>query len=570
MNEKTKMYSLNFEQGHKILEIGGGDNPLRSQDGKRVTINMDMQSTPNVDINHDMSVFPWPIEDCSYKNVFGRYCLEHISWHDVEKAISEIYRIMSYGGQGVFFVPNTFEQCKVVAEKGIDVGSVEMLFGSQEFIPRHLGAHKMGFSPRYAVEIFKKAGFNEVKIVPHPVSATDMIIEAYKMKDENIFEREYFEDGTIGYHMYRDFTVHNATAKKIMDMKPESVLDIGCARGYVVRILENNGVAVKGLDISRHCYMTRASDNVIQHDVTDIPWHKAKVFKDKQFDLCFSQNVLEHLHEDKIDGVIREIARVSKRGFHGIHYTDSPYEESKDIDVTHCTMHTKQWWVDKFNELAPGYNVVIDYPRTIENDDPEKCIAYPPETSDSLVKLNLGCFQDMFYHGWINIDIINLEQFAKSQGYLFQPADVTKGLGYADGGCDIIFSSHLLEHLTREEGKNFLKECYRVLKPGGIIRISTPNAMTLSIEYINDGIWQNKYINVGVEKAEDSAEAYHNLLMAGHKTLYDEPSLRGMLERAGFVNIEKASPFNSRSDAIRCQTINNHPDISIIMEAEKP
>lgn len=562
-------YNLSFKPGGKILELGGGDVPLRDQAGNRLTTNMDVQSTPNVDINHNMAVFPWPIEDESFDGIFGRYCLEHLSWHDIEKAIGEIYRILKPGGKGVFFVPNTLEQCKVAVRDGINKGTVEMLFGSQEFIPRHLGSHKMGFSDDYAKELFKKAGFKMVKALPHPVSATDLIVEVHKMQNNNIFEREYFEDGTIGYHMYRDFSTHYATAKKIMAMNPESVLDIGCAKGHTIRILENHGIITKGLDISNYCYQGRATDSVILHDITDIPWHKAKIFKDKQFDLCFSQNLLEHLPEDKTDSVIREIARVSRRGYHGIHYTDSPYEESTDIDITHICMKPKSWWIDKFKEIAPGYEVIIDYPRTIENDDPEKCIANPPEYTDNLVKLNIGSFTDQFYFGWANIDAIDLSQFAESQGYLFQQMDVTKGLNSADNTCDIIFSSHLLEHLSREEGKSFLKECYRILKPGGIIRVSTPDAQKLTTEYLNDNIWKYKYINTGVENADDSAEAYFDLLLAGHKTVYDEIALRGILDKAGFTKIEKTSPFDSRSDVIRTQTLNNHPDLSIILEAEK-
>ncbi|GAI02629.1 unnamed protein product, partial [marine sediment metagenome] len=184
---------------------------------------------------------------------------------------------------------------------------------------------------------------------------------------------------------------------------------------------------------------------------------------------------------------------VSHKGLHGIHYTDAPYKESPDIDITHRTMHPKSWWEEKFRTIAPDYPITIMYPRELENDDVEKCIAYPPKKTDDLVKLNIGSFTDMFYYGWINIDIIILDQFAESYGYQFQHHDVTQRLPYDDNNVDLIFSSHLLEHLSREDGAKFLKECARVLKPNGVIRISTPDAEKLSSEYINGQIWQYKY-----------------------------------------------------------------------------
>ncbi|MBU0563511.1 MAG: hypothetical protein KJ890_08375, partial [Gammaproteobacteria bacterium] len=73
--------------------------------------------------------------------------------------------------------------------------------------------HKTGFSPSYAEKLFKDAGFSIVKAFPHPDTVTDLIIEAFKMKKEAVFEREYFEDGTYGYKNYRDFATHHATAK---------------------------------------------------------------------------------------------------------------------------------------------------------------------------------------------------------------------------------------------------------------------------------------------------------------------------------------------------------------------
>ena len=568
-----KQYNeINFKPGGKVIELGGGTNPL-------IRPNVDSIACPTVDLVADFNK-PLPLESDFYDGVFSRYAIEHISWHNIEQFISELYRITKRNGKIIIVTANLLEQCKSVIKEGVNKATVERIFGSQEFAD-HAGAHKSGFSPLYATKLFKKAGFNYAKIYPHPVSTTDMIIEAYKMN--NVFERQYFEDGTIGYGEYRDFATHYTTSRIIMEMKPESFLEIGAGRGYISRILEGKGVKCVAMDISQHCLHTRATENFILMDATVTPWQKPPGyswtlpngeynFNDKDFDLIFSINFLEHIPEEHINNVIREMCRVSKRGLHGIHMLNPPFEEmDADRDITHCTMHDKNWWVNKFKTLAPDYEVTIEHPRILEYDMPER---QPPvstvfQEDDGLFKLNLGSFKDCFYYNWMNIDILDLSEFCKQQSYRFLQHDLTKGIPYKDNTIDIIFTSHFLEHIDRNQSKQFLKECYRVMKPGGVIRISVPNALQLTSEYIASDIKKYKHINVGVENAEDDAEAYYELLLAGHKTIYDESSLSDILKKIGFKKVENISPFKSRSKAIQAQTVNPHCSISLVIEAEK-
>ena len=552
-----KPYILRFRENAQIIELGGGANP-------KFHPNIDVMSGPTVDVVTDFNK-PLPLHDESYDGVFSQYAIEHIEWRNVKDFIHEICRILRDGGKAVIITANTLAQCKTVVDKGIDNGTVELLFGSQEF-PDYGGSHKCGFSPEYAKKVFMDAGFTFVKTFPHPVSKTDMIIEAHKIKD--VFERQYFEDGSIGYFHYRDFATHYATARLLMyetDPPPESVLDIGGARGYITRILENQGVRSVCMDISKHCWHNRVTDNFILHDIRQVPWP----FKDKDFDITFSINLLEHIEEEQLDGIIQEMARVSSRGIHGIHFTESPFEEKdEDIDITHKTVKPQSWWETKFKTVAPDYTTYLVHPRRLEYEQPEKQppITLMPLSSDSLLKLNIGSFKDMFYDGWINIDIIELKQFAEGQAYEFKQHDIRKGIPFEN--VDIIMSNHLIEHITRKEGEKFLADCYKALKPGGLLRVSTPDAKFISREYAEGKIWEYKF-NLGVEQAADEAEAYYNLLLAGHKTIYDELALLKLMEKAGFKDIKKVSPFESRSDIIKKQTITTHPSLSIVLEAKK-
>jgi predicted SAM-dependent methyltransferase len=569
------MYQLSFVPG-KILEIGGGDNPIRDDKGNRLSTNMDVRKSPNIDVVHDLEVFNWPFKDGEFENVFAQYVLEHISWRNIEKVLGEIYRVLKKGGKIVAFLPNTHEQCKRMINEGVNRGTVELLFGSQEF-PNHGGVHKCGWSPGYAKELFIKAGFGKVDAFEHPVSSTDLIIEAFKMEkddkidEEEIFERRYFEDGDVGYREYRDFCTHYTTSRIILNCTPpiESFIDIGCGRGYVARIIENHGIRSAGMDVSKHCRDTRVIENYTLHDARKMPWP----IKDKEYDFLFTENFLEHLNEKYLDDILHEIDRVSKRSMHGIHMTDLPIKEAdEDIDKTHKIKQPKKWWEERFNKVIPGHRTVIEHPRFLEYDvwDKHPPISYAPEVPDALKKVNLGSFLDCFYYGWENIDILDLSGFAKAQAYIFKQHDVTKGLPYKDSEVDIVFSSHLLEHLTREEGAKLLQECYRVMKPGGIIRLSIPDTKMITQKYLDGKISDYRYVNTGVEKCIDDADAYYNLLLANHKTIYDKDSLMKLLERTGFVKVEQVSPFKSRSKIIQTQTTNCHHNLSVVLEAEKP
>ena len=188
----------------------------------------------------------------------------------------------------------------------------------------------------------------------------------------------------------------------------------------------------------------------------------------------------------------------------------------------------------------------------------------------SEVKLNIGCFKDMFHHGWINIDIRDLSAYATQKGYSFRQLDVLKDLPYQDSSVGIILASHLLEHFSRRKGLDFLKECHRVLKENGLLRVAVPDARLIAEKYLRGTIIQEfREINVGVKNARDDAKAFFHLLLDGHETIYDEESLRQVLMEAGFKDIRKMPPYESQSGAIERETLPLHTSLSLYIEARK-
>jgi SAM-dependent methyltransferase len=166
------MLNTSIELFEPLLELGGGDRPCYHP-------NMDIRPIPTVDIVANLEE-PFPIPNESYNGVLGNYILEHLSRRSVPQFISECHRILKPGGKAVFIVPNTLAQCKLAVETDVWTDEIScMLFGGQEFMD-HAGCHKNALSPDYAIRMFKQGGFYDVIIHAHPVSDTDMIIEAIK------------------------------------------------------------------------------------------------------------------------------------------------------------------------------------------------------------------------------------------------------------------------------------------------------------------------------------------------------------------------------------------------------
>ena len=90
--------------------------------------------------------------------------------------------------------------------------------------------------------------------------------------------------------------------------------------------------------------------------------------------------------------------------------------------------------------------------------------------------VNVGC-GTVAHPSWRNFDVV-------PQLPHVQPLDVRKGLPLDDGIAAAVYSSHVLEHLTESEAKPFLSELWRVLEPGGVVRLVVPDLETICRNYL--------------------------------------------------------------------------------------
>ncbi len=90
--------------------------------------------------------------------------------------------------------------------------------------------------------------------------------------------------------------------------------------------------------------------------------------------------------------------------------------------------------------------------------------------------LNLGCGR-RFHPDWVNLDIAPADP-AVIQHNLLEP------LPLDDGTCGVVYHSHVLEHIPKGQAPAFIAECFRVLAPGGVIRIAVPDLEGIAREYL--------------------------------------------------------------------------------------
>src|SRR5262245_16207696 len=113
----------------------------------------------------------------------------------------------------------------------------------------------------------------------------------------------------------------------------------------------------------------------------------------------------------------------------------------------------------------------------------------------STIKINIGCGLSGI-SGWHNLDnspTILLSRVPLLRRLLNLPrwpddvrrSDARRGLPYADGSVNCIYSSHTFEHFTYDVSLHVARECFRVLEPGGTIRIAVPDLELIVHDYMS-------------------------------------------------------------------------------------
>lgn len=171
-------------------------------------------------------------------------------------------------------------------------------------------------------------------------------------------------------------------------------------------------------------------------------------------------------------------------------------------------------------------------------------------------KLQIGSGSNLL-PGWLNT---TLYPFAPGSVYL----NACAPFPIPDNSLDYVFSEHVIEHLEFEDAARMLRECHRILRGGGRIRIATPDLEKIIALYTQpEAEAQQGYIrwimdNFRPHVGEYSPAHVINQSFHGwrHKFVYDETALVNALREAGFVGVARVNPGES-SDP-RLQGIERH------------
>lgn len=183
---------------------------------------------------------------------------------------------------------------------------------------------------------------------------------------------------------------------------------------------------------------------------------------------------------------------------------------------------------------------------------------------NKVIKLNLGCGTD-YKEGWVNIDNNSDNNIEK----LDLNWDLRNPLPFKENSVDYIFHEHFIEHLTVEEGIKVTRDLMRVLKPGGVLRIATPDLEKTVDKYLHLPIDKDPTIkNFRLDFIKTRAERINvGFRWWGHKWLYDWEELERRLREAGGENLKRCELYKSKHEPLR--NLETREESALIAEVTK-
>ena len=148
--------------------------------------------------------------------------------------------------------------------------------------------------------------------------------------------------------------------------------------------------------------------------------------------------------------------------------------------------------------------------------------------------------------------------------------NLMRGIPFPNDSFHAVYHSYFLEHLNKDDVPDFLRECYRVCKPKGIIRIVVPDLERIISKYMEaisgigakqEGVWESydaalydlfdqmvRFNSVGTQQQKKWVAKVERMLRGGpgkvgelHRWMYDRHSLARLLNEAGFADIQQHS-----------------------------
>lgn len=172
----------------------------------------------------------------------------------------------------------------------------------------------------------------------------------------------------------------------------------------------------------------------------------------------------------------------------------------------------------------------------------------------NLKLLNIGC-GNKFHRGWVNIDMVSYDPAVISHNIL-------NGFPFSDNQFDAVYHSQVLEHMPKERAASFIKECFRVMRPGGVLRVVLPDLENIVDEY-------KRNLELCLTQKEEVSEANYDWMVlemfdqmvrsspGGNMAKYfDKPKLTNekfVLDRIGYVGKSLMKHYSDKRDGAMSQ-----------------
>lgn len=170
----------------------------------------------------------------------------------------------------------------------------------------------------------------------------------------DFYDRDYYDGpGKSNYDEYTfessPFATHADAIARMIEHYALSgpVLDIGCAKGYLVYMLRQRGIEAYGVDWSEYAIASASADArpyLRCASALDLPYQEG------EFALAVSFDVLEHLDDDAARLALAEAARVSRLQLHQVN-TGRLAEWLYETDSSHCLKYSLDEWTQLVKEL---------------------------------------------------------------------------------------------------------------------------------------------------------------------------------------------------------------------------
>lgn len=150
--------------------------------------------------------------------------------------------------------------------------------------------------------------------------------------------------------------------------------------------------------------------------------------------------------------------------------------------------------------------------------------------------------------GWLNSDLLSGDVYL----------DIERPLPFPDASFTYVFGEHVIEHISEASGVRLLSELRRIVAPGGVVRLTTPdlrkiialyedrNAVISFSEYLQffDGLTSKRH--------DRPCQVLNDYLrLWGHRYVYDEEDLSAKLVAAGFRTVTRQETGQSDHEQLR-------------------